>query len=307
MMFRRVLCVGTILAAASFSSIASADEPYAVTPSGRTEAIFALAVVEASDRITNGCMDYGWTVVSTTSTVVICEAQLGTLQSALAQALLGNQYSTPPKSLIRFNLAGLNGGTRVQATGWVETQMVFGQTRTQEMSSDNYHNNVMNFYAGLGGQFPAGTSFPNHAYFGAHWENTDAPEKGLRIVEVEPSSAAAEAGLQKGDVIIRIARERTKSGNDLLDALHKAAQKPSYEVEFYRDGKKAKVAASRVYRQSSGDPVMAVLPAMAENPTQTEPGSFSLAEELAKFAKLRDQGIISQAEFDAQKTKLLAQ
>jgi hypothetical protein len=40
--------------------------------------------------------------------------------------------------------------------------------------------------------------------------------------------------------------------------------------------------------------------------TQSTADTSSTAEELSKLAGLRDQGVLSQAEFDAQKTKLLA-
>lgn len=42
-------------------------------------------------------------------------------------------------------------------------------------------------------------------------------------------------------------------------------------------------------------------------PQQQAPATASVADELAKFAALRDQGVITEAEFDTQKARLLGQ
>lgn len=293
-------------AVACGATSARADEPYAVTPSGRTEAVFDLAVVATSDRIANGCGDLGWTLVSSTSTMVVCEAQMNTLQSVLATLAIGNQYSTPPKQYLRFNIAGLQSGSRVQATGWIETQMAFGQVRSEEMSSSNYHNNVMDFFRAVGGQFPAGTTFPNHAYFGSAFEPAEE-SKGLRLTEIEANSPADLGGLQRGDVLTRLARERIKSSGDLLDGLRKAAKEPQYEVEIERNGQPMKVTLSRVFRPAAEGPILADAPADPGPALVQSVAAPSVADELAKFAKLRDDGIITADEFEAQKAKLLSQ
>jgi membrane-associated protease RseP (regulator of RpoE activity) len=287
------------------ASPALADEPYAVTPSGRTESIFDLSVVETSDKIANGCADVGWTLVNTTSTMVVCEARLSTMQSVLAALALGNAYSTPPKQFLRFNIAGLGRSSRVQATGWMETQMAFGQTRTQEMTAANYHNNVMNFFQNLGGRFPPGTSFPNHAYLGTGWGSYD-PKTGLTIASVEPGSPAERAGVLPGDILVRIAREKIKSPDDILDGLRNAAKAPTFDLEVRRGGKLQKLSVATEHRAEVTGPALANL---APEPGPDAPTQavlpLSPADELAKFAKLHEAGILSDEEFAKQKAKLL--
>ncbi|AXK44154.1 SHOCT domain-containing protein [Erythrobacter aureus] len=302
---KKLIALAAAFAALFTASPALADQPYAVPPSGLTEAYFDMGVTEASDKVANGCFNMGWTMVSSTSTTVICEAKMNTMQSALSQLLIGNSYSTPPKQYIRFNLAGAGRSTRVQATGWVETQMAFGQVRKQEMSSSHYHNNVMALFTAIGGRFPPGTRFPNHTFFGAGFEETGG--KGLRITEITPGSPAHEAGLKEGDVVTRLARERIKTGDDLLDGLRKGVKKATYDVEFYRSGSEMEVEVERRYRPVVEAPDLSDLPEVNE---PTEPViaqmPLSAADELAKFAKLRDDGVISEEEFEAMKAKLLS-
>ena len=302
---RKSLLLPLALAAATLpASPALADEPYAVTPSGRTEAIFDLGVTDTSDKIANGCADMGWTLVSSTSTIVTCEIQLGVMQSALAQLALGNSYSTPPKQYLRFNIAGAGRSSRVQTTGWIETQMAFGQVRTMEMTAASYHNNVMAWFEALGGRFPPGTTYPNHAYIGFFSENAKG-EQGVRLANIVAGSPADRAGLQEGDVVTRLARERIKTVDDLLDGMRKAVREPTYELEVMRDGKTLKLTVEREFKAAVAAPALADLPPEPQ-PEAAQPAmALSTADELAKFAKLRDDGIITPAEFDAQKAKLL--
>ncbi|NKB15993.1 MAG: PDZ domain-containing protein [Sphingomonadales bacterium] len=291
---------------------ALADKPFAMTPSGATEAIFDMPVTNASDALVNGCVDAGQTVISSTSTVVVCEFYLNTTESVLGALLLGNQYSTPPRSYVRFNAAELRGSTRVTANAWLETQMAFGQIRKQDLGSDHFHNEVMGFLASAGGRFPPGTEFPNHAYIGLRWEAAVSPEKGLRVIEVAEGSPADEAGVQLGDVVTAIARERIKDISDVLDGLHKAARSATYEVALYRDGKKMNLELPRRFRQTEPAPNLPAVPDLAEQPevaTQVTQviSPVSIADELAKFAKLRSDGIITDDEFEQQKAKLLGQ
>lgn len=286
---------------------AHADVLYAVTPSGATEAYFDMDVTEASDNLVNGCVDAGQTVVSSTSTVVVCEFYLNTMESVLSQLLIGNSYSTPPRSYVRFNLAKLGGSTRVTANAWIETQMAFGQTRREDMVSANYHNDVMGFFSAVGGRFPPGTEFPNHAYIGMQFEAVKDPAKGLQIIQINEDSPAGAAGLQLGDIVTRLARERTDDFGDVLDGLRKATKEPTYEIEFYRDGAKQTATIARTYRAAVLEPE---LPPILDEPAepmmmQTSISPLSIADELAKFAKLRDDGIISEEEFQIQKARLL--
>ena len=301
---RLAAAVAALAIAVPAASPALADEPYAVTPSGRTEAIFDLPVTATSDKIANGCADMGWSLINSTETLVVCEAKMSTMQSVLAALAMGNRYSTPPKQYLRFNIAGLGRSSRVQATGWMETQMAFGQVRTEEMTAANYHNNVMDLFQALGGRLPPGTVFPNHAYFGAGWEAT-AENNGVRVTEVVDSSPASAAGLQPGDVLTRLAKERIKTHGDILDGLRKAAKAETYEVEVQRAGKPIKLSFNRAYRAEVTGPALADL--SPEAPASATPAVMALspADELAKFAKLHQDGVLSDEEFAATKAKLL--
>lgn len=291
------------LVLAATAAPALADVPYAVTPNGRTEAYFDMGVTAASDKIANGCADAGWQLVSSTSTVVTCELPVSTMQGILAALSMGNQYSTPPKNYIRFNIAGAGPASRVQATGWIETQMAFGQVRTAEMDGAHYHNNVTAMLTHLGGRLPPGTTFPNHAYFGNGFE--DANNAGVRVIDLDAGTPASRGGLQNGDLITRIAKERIKTTNDLLDGMRKAVKAETFEVEVVRAGKPMKLTLAREYREAVTGPALADLPPEPTPVLSNTIAPLSPADELAKFAKLRDQGVISQAEFDAQKTRLL--
>jgi hypothetical protein len=292
-------------------SAALADKPYALTPSGATEAIFDMPVTSTSDALVNGCVDAGQTVISSTSTVVVCEFYLNTTESILGALFLGNQYSTPPRSFVRFNAAELRGSTRVTANAWLETQMAFGQVQKQDLGSDHFHNEVMAFLSLAGGRFPPGTEFPNHAYIGLQWQRVDAPEKGLQVTEVVESGPAFEGGVQVGDVITRIARERIKDGSNVLDGLHKAIRGETYEVELNRDGKKMSVQIARRFRQAEVAPELPLIAEAAQEESASQItqiiAPISVADELMKFAQLRDNGIITAEEFELQKVRLLAQ
>jgi hypothetical protein len=44
-------------------------------------------------------------------------------------------------------------------------------------------------------------------------------DRGVLIARVEPGSAAASAGVQVGDVLVRVARQQVRTGNDVIQAL----------------------------------------------------------------------------------------
>lgn len=299
-----------VVAAAVVASVASpavADEFFGLTPSGATEAYFPLSLVETSDVLANGCVDAGWTTVSSTETVVVCELPIS-VGNAILSALAGPRYATPPRQFIRFNLAGNQGYARVQVSGWQEIQTAFGQTQRTELGNENYHNNVTFLMIGLGALYPPGTTFPNHASIGVEYEFTDDHGGGMLIRAVEPGGAFGMAGLRSGDVVTRIARQRIKDTDDLSDGLHKATRDEVYGVQFYRDGKQLEVNVDRTFRAAAGPlPERRVA---EETSTTTEAvivqNELSVADELAKLADLKDRGLITEEEFAALKAKLLA-
>jgi serine protease Do len=60
--------------------------------------------------------------------------------------------------------------------------------------------------------------------------------KGVNILEVEDSSAAAKAGLRKGDIILQFNGAEVNSTNELIDQLQQARQKPLVKVKILRGG-----------------------------------------------------------------------
>lgn len=224
----------------------------------------------------------------------------------LGQLLMGNSYSTPPRRFFRFNVAEMNGISRVQGSGWMELQMAFGQMKRTDFSGPEFHNGMMNFMMAAGGKPPVGTTFPNHVVVGFDSDTiTQGKYRLPRITKVTAGSAAEKAGLRVGDVVTRIAGERMKNyDEDWLDGAAKAAKKPTYEVEFIRDGAQMKATLERAFRPAWSETVVAVA-----SPVQGQPMSaaLSVADELAKLAKLRAYGTLTEAEFEQQKRKLLGQ
>jgi hypothetical protein len=299
----------TLIAAALMltASPAWADKMFAVTPSGAAEMLFPENARATVSALSSKCIDARWTVISSTPAEVICEAPMNMGQSVLGQALLGNSYSTPPRRFFRFNVAEINDFSRVQASGWMELQMAFGQTRRTDFAGPEFQNSIFNFMGAAGGQFPIGTTFPNHVVLG--FKPVDVAlgsYHGMRITEFAEPSAAAKAGLQVGDVVTAIDGKRFKKSDDYLDATAQAAGKPTYAVEYLRDGKKMVATLERQFRPAINQTLAAAHPTIVPpQPAVAPPASF--ADELGKLAKLRESGVLTAAEFEAQKQKLLAQ
>lgn len=282
-----------------------ADEYFAVTPSGAVEALFTDVPRTVIGKLSSKCIDARWTVVSSAESELVCEAPMSTMQSALGQALMGNSYSTPPRRFFRFNVTQVNGISRVQASGWMELQMAFGQMRRTDFTGPEFHNSITGFLMSSGGQLPVGTTFPNHVLIGVQGGYTPLGKfVGLRVDSIQTGSAAEAGGLKEGDIISRIAKRRFKHDEDYLDATAAAAKSQIYDVEVIRNGKPTTFQLSRAFRPSIAQ---AVTPQPLEKaqPTIAAAAPTSLADELAKLADLRDKGILTEEEFQAQKAKLL--
>ncbi len=294
-------------AACALSSPALADDYYAVTPSGATEEIFAGPPEETIGKLSSRCIDAKWTVVSSSATELVREAPMNIGQSVLGQMLMGNSYSTPPRRYFRFNAATVNGVSRVQASGWMELQMALGQTKRTDFSGPAFHNNIMTFMSSAGGQFPVGTTFPHHVFLGAGFEEARIGKTiGLRITKLEADGPGARAGLQVGDTITNVAGKKFKDIGDLLDAFAKATKTPTYGVDVVRAGKSMSVTVERAYRSPWTEAVVATPSRATALASATPIPPISVADELAKLAKLKSDGVLTDAEFEAQKRKLLA-
>jgi len=281
-----------------------ADKYFAVTPSGAAEMLFPDKPSIVIGELSSKCIDARWSVTSTTTNEVVCEVPLNAGQSILGQMLLGNSYSTPPHRFVRSNIAEVNGISRVQAGGWVELQMAFGQIRRTELSGPQFQNDIMNFMAAAGGKYPLGTTFPNHAALGVDVEGVqEGKYAAMRIKKIEPGSAAEKAGIQVGDIITRIAGKQFRTLDDYFDATGKAAETATYPVELTRNGKAMTLTVERAFRPPFSEKVVPKV----EVPPAPAPAQVSVADELEKLEKLKQQGVITDAEFEIQKKKLLGE
>lgn len=306
MLIKNLSAVIWTLAMLGVSQPAFADEFFAVTPSGAAEMLFPDAPEKVVGTLTSRCIDVKWTVISSSATEVVCEAPLNFGQSLLGQIAMGNSYSTPPRRFFRFNLAKVNGISRVQASGWMELQMAFGQMRRTDFAGPEFHNSINGFLASAGGKYPVGTTFPNHVLLGVDGPfSMKGKEGGIDVTTVLPESAAAKGGIAVGDRITKIAGKKFKADDDFLDATAKAAKTATFEVEINRAGKPTKLTLPREFRPSMSEEVV---PNVAETPSATVAAAslVPIADELAKLAKLKADGVLSEDEFQAQKTKLLA-
>lgn len=288
------------------SAPASADEYFAVTPSGATEVLFPDTADKTVGVLTSRCIDARWTVISSSNTEVVCEAPMNFGQTLLGQLAMGNSYSTPPRRFFRFNLANLNGVSRVQASGWMELQMAFGQIRRTDFTGPEFHNSIIGFLASAGGQLPVGTTFPNHVLLGIDGALSKiGKEGGFAVTKVVEEYPAAKGGVKVGDRIVKIAGKKFKSDDEYLDATAKAAKTPTYQIEVIRDSKITKLTLERDFRPSVSEPIMPKPQPVVEPQIAYAP-PMSVADELAKLVKLKADGILSDDEFQAQKAKLLA-
>lgn len=88
------------------------------------------------------------------------------------------------------------------------------------------------------------------AYLGIHFlelspelvaeKNIEGTTSGIYVAEIEERSAAREAGLEQGDIIVAIAGKPTRSTAQLQEVIAGLSPGDTVEVEFYRNGKKKK-------------------------------------------------------------------
>jgi hypothetical protein len=283
---------------------ALADELFAVTPSGKPEAIFEKPPADTIAVLSSYCMSKGWSVTTSTASQVGCEVKMSAGQAILGQLLLGNSYSTPPRQYVQFVAAPLSGGTRVQMTSWVELQMAFGQVRRTDFDTPAHINSQVLLLLDAGGRLPPGTTFPNHVLAGFDGDYVTYERKqAIRVKTIAAGSPAEKAGLQVDDVVFEIAGKRWKDNNGYLDAAAKAADTATYPVQLSRNGKKVSLILERAFRPVVTAPVVpaAEIKAADDIPAPV----LSVADELTKLADLRERGILTEAEFQAQKVRVL--
>lgn len=225
------------------------------TPSGTPDAVFeGTAPKEVVSKITNTCMNAGWTVQSQTDTQVVCEIPVSGMKQALQQVLLGNSYSTPPRTFARFTVAQVGASSRAQAMAWTETQMAFGQMRQQQYSDDGTYTNLLSFLIKAGGELPPGTTFVGN-YIGFDGDPVSSGKAAaFPVTAVTAGGPGAQAGLLVGDVIHKINGQTFKDQADFTKKINKIGVGLRYPLEIVRDGKPQTLQVIAKARPAVGSP-----------------------------------------------------
>lgn len=81
----------------------------------------------------------------------------------------------------------------------------------------------------------------NKAVLGVATEKTD---DGARVMNINPESAAAKAGLKKDDIITKVGNTKIEDPEGLADAIGKKEPNDKVEITFKRNGKTQKATAT---------------------------------------------------------------
>lgn len=111
-------------------------------------------------------------------------------------------------------------------------------------------------------------------------------DKGAEITAVEENSAAAKAGLQKGDIITKVGDKKVTDGETLVDAVKSRNAGDEVEVLFLRDGKEKSVKAKLDKRKSSFYFRQDLAPEIPEMPELDF--DFDMSESLRPLERLRE-------------------
>ncbi len=134
---------GSIILAVTLTGCAAQEPLLYKTASGHPEGTFENASAQdIQGRLSAACAKNGILVIQSTPNQVLCGQQMTGAQAVFTQMLIGNSYSTTPERRIRFVIYPQDNGVHVIAYEWIETQMAFGQTRTQELNSNNQMNSI---------------------------------------------------------------------------------------------------------------------------------------------------------------------
>ncbi|MBC7934630.1 MAG: PDZ domain-containing protein [Rhizobacter sp.] len=107
----------------------------------------------------------------------------------------------------------------------------------------------LNHLEGMGDRFARGFAFGgNTTFLGV---TTDDDDAGAKITQVTKESAAAKAGLEKGDIITRIGDTKIENPADLSEAISAKKPKDEVKITYKRDGKEKTTKATLEERKSS--------------------------------------------------------
>jgi PDZ domain len=243
-----------VACATLFTSPALAAGRTAVTPSGQPEGVFANTTLgDAGGKLASVCMDSGFQVTNQTPNQITCEVPLNGFKSAFTQMLIGNSYSTTPRSYVRISLAQIGGNVRIQAHAWVETQMAFGQMRQHQYSDDTTFNNLIDFLLRTGAELPHGTYFTG-TYVGFHASPATRDANAFDITKVVPSGPADKAGLLVGDRLVSVNGKAFKNWADFQKKLSTVRLGANYPLIVQRDGREVTLTVLQQTRPTVGTP-----------------------------------------------------
>jgi hypothetical protein len=215
-----------------------AADKFFQTPSGQPEVTFKdTSLGDAASKVANNCMNAGWMIASQGSNQVVCEIRMDLMRSALTQVLIGNSYSTTPRSFVRVSMAQVGADVRAQANAWVETQMAFGQMRQQPYDDANTFNRLMNFLASAGGSLTPGSRRQGVLVgFAAQPEAIGGDKVALNVNLVGKGTPAEKSGLRIGDRIFKVNGKSIKSMDDFIGKVGKVSYGAMYPLLITRDG-----------------------------------------------------------------------
>lgn len=110
------------------------------TASGKPEAEYPGKTKEqVKDALVMFCNEKGLMVFESSDSNVICGKETN---NVMAQMMVGNAYSTPSMSKIRFTISKRNNVPKVWSDMWIESQMVGGQTNQVQINNNSDINSV---------------------------------------------------------------------------------------------------------------------------------------------------------------------
>lgn len=259
------MCKIVFVALLATATSALAERPIK-TPSGQPESIFyQTTAAETGAKLASQCMDLGWQVANQSTNQVTCEVPMGMWKSVLTQMLIGNSYSTSPKTYIAVNIVQVGNNVRAQARAWAETQMAFGQMRQHQYADDNTFTSLVGFLGKAGGELPEGTTFTGN-YMGFDHDPATANTSGLTVTQVFPTSPAHVAGMKVGDQVVKVDGKGFKNQADFAKKLNRV-KSASYDVLVRRGGQEVKLTLQRMTRPPVGSASWKILTGKAPEAT----------------------------------------
>jgi putative serine protease PepD len=158
--------------------------------------------------------------------------------SALDRTLDPEEPGTPPLSGLLQTDAAINRGNSGGALVNLDGEVIGINTAIAVQNQDDG-------FLGVGFAVPSDRATTvaeqliageevSHPFLGVRVAS--AEDGGALIGEVTPGSPAEEAGLQEGDVVVRLGDRTITDSSDLVAAVQAAAAGDTLEIEFERDG-----------------------------------------------------------------------